>query len=851
MKFGTQILDKSVPEWKLHNIDYQQLKVGIRRCTTVREGQDPEFRPNSIEDDPELRSLKKLFRSQFEMINVFISMKLKECSTRIVSIENYLTQLHLIKDENKKLRRIKLINQHLDRCNLELQKLSRYLILQKIAVRKLFKKFLKHYPYGTQLAQEFINSLKNCPEFKEGHEGVSMLTVDLDPYLLEISLIVDLLHEMEQDADQQPVDSGNTKTGNTSNSRANSNVGITSGTAPSSRKSSVVSSSHVIDSTLKFDHYFLSKFNPLGSFLISKESEDEIKFLLINLGFCLFDDSVIATSKKILSGDALLSKRKGSIKSLRMFRDAQREEAASSSQRRDTESSPPVGSPESDPGSNRSQQLSNSSSSAHNILFEPLAKPGADVTNLYNSTEENLFPNLLVSYPSSNDSILLCHVGSLRNHISTDTIEYTDIKAVLNGCEPSLMPVSNRLDEFCRDWCYSHNLKTTDLVIKCRRSRFIISHSSIETNNDYLICIDDNIEINDNKLPFAVLEVKILEATSSSSVPNKTYSKKHIDPIMVDLTEKLVTDNLSVYPTGRNFTLWEMAGKIAGGSNPLACLDGNLNFESVEEMFGAGNALLKKTHDRYQSLLNPPTIEFSQSSSQNTAVNISPTVTEREKPRIRYWNEFDDGEEAMDQDFYSCLDEDDDEYTHDTGLIRFNPSFIIAIYHLLSKFQIAFGIIDDVQARKSLLRDAGKSYNSIDTDTSILTSSSSERNDVNKFWELEEQNSESIYEFEHDQVISFFYVSSLLISCLTTGVTIGIMTSLFKSLNDDTQLENETSILTMIFISLSISLILGAWSLLLMFSRFTFAPTWHYITGVVIFIIIIFAVCYGFIELIL
>ncbi|CDO96074.1 unnamed protein product [Kluyveromyces dobzhanskii CBS 2104] len=845
MKFGTQILDKSVPEWKLHNIDYQQLKTGIRRCTTVRADQEAQFAPSTVEEDPELRSLRRLFRSQFEMVNVFVSMKLKECSTRIVSIENYLTQVHLIKDEKKKLRRVKLINQHLDRCNLELQKLSRYLILQKIAVRKLFKKFLKHYPYGEAVAQEFVSSLKGCPEFKEGHEGVSMLTVDLDPYLLEISLIVDLLHEMELDP-AEVADGVHAHAQGNNNGNNNFSPAVTNS---SSRKSSTASAGYIVDTTLNYDHYFLSKFNPLGSFLVSQESEDEIKFLLIKLGFCLFDDSVMATSKKILNGDSLLVKRKASVKSLRLFRDAQRDDVGSSAlQPGEAEERPVLDSQEDEAGSKHSHHRAYSSSSAHNILFEPLVKPGTDVTNLYNSTEENFFPNLLVSYPNSNDSILLCHVGGLRNHISTDSIQYSDIKSVLKGSEPSLTPVSNRLDEFCRDWCYSHNFKFTDFSIKSRRSRFVISHSTVETSNDYLICLDDNIEVNDQKLPFAILEVKTLE-TKAPSAQKKSYSKKHIDPIMVDLVDKLVRDNLSVYPTDKSFTLWNMASKLALNGNPLKCLDDN-EFDCIEDMFEAGKRNLQKINEKNQTTLNPPVIDFSQLSSQNTAVSNTPHTPEEDKPKIRYWNEFDDGDEAMDQDFYSFSGEENDEFTHDTGLIKFNPSFVIAIYHVLSKFQTAFGITDEIQARKSLLRDTTNSYNSIGTDNSMLTSSS-ERNDVHKFWELEEQNSESIYEFEHDQVISFFYVSSLLISCLTTGVTIGIMTSLFNSLNDDTQLENETPILTMIFISLSVSLVLGAWSLLLLFSRFTFAPTWHYITSVVIFIIIIFAVCYGFIELIL
>ncbi|KAG0672826.1 hypothetical protein C6P41_003909 [Kluyveromyces marxianus] len=844
MKFGSQILVKSVPEWKLNNIDYQQLKTGIKKCTTVREN----FHPANAEEDPELRSLEKLFRSQFEMINVFVSMKLKECSTRIVSIENYLTQVGNIKDENKQLRRIKLINHHLDRCNFELQKLSRYLILQKIAIRKLFKKFLKHYPYGKDVAQEFIDSLKNCPELKEGHDGVSLLTVDLDPYLLEISLIVDILHELEVNSGHEPqqslrhplpVSSNNT----TLVTRPSTADSVHTESIPSSsRKTSIASPLNNIDSTLSFDHLFVGRFHHVKSFLISQESEDEIKFMLVKLGFCLFDNTVMATSKKILSGNDSLIKRKNSIKSLHMLRDASiggggGDEPAASS----------AGQPQEQP---EVVNNVNQETISHNIQFEPLAKAGVSTANLYASTEENLFPNMLVSYPNSEECVLLCHVGGLRNHISTDTINYKDIKDILNGVDPANPDHSNRLDEFCREWCYSHNIRLTDFVIKSKRSRFIVSTSSLQTDNDYLICIDENIEVDSHKIPFAVLEIKMLERNNSVLGPQQSKSKKTADPVVAQIIDKLIEDDLSVYPVTKRFTLWNLASKVVNGSDPLTCIDDG-NFLSSEEMFESGKNLLKELKTNYDLQLNPPIIDLSKppSPSSNKSIPINRT-TEPDKPRIRYWNEFDDDEEAMDQGFYTYSSDEDDKI-HDYGLITFSPAFIVAVYRFISKFQFSFGFVGDVQERRHLLPSPNKSYSSLNTESTVLTSHSSERNEVNKIWDFEQQESESIYEFEHDEVISFFYVSSLLISCLTTGITIGIMTSLFKSLDEDSELDNGTPILIMIFVSLAISLILSSWSLLLLFSRFTLAPTWHYVSGVVIFIIIILAVCYGFIELIL
>lgn len=846
MKFGTQILDKSVPEWKLNNIDYQQLKVAIKKCTSVRDTREP-FEPKRLKDDPELYSLKKMFQSQLQMVNVFISMKLKECSTRIVSIENYLSQLGSIQDAKKRLRRFKLINQHLDRCNLELQKLSRYLILQKIAVRKLFKKFTKHYPYSEEVAKEFIDSLRQCPEMVEGHDGISLLTVDLDPYLLEISLIVDILHEMEGTLFEA--------TGKMTKDKTKVASDGTFGTEhiPNPRKGSVSSNLPLMDSNVKFDHFFLSKFTHLQSFLISQESEDEIKFLLLNSGFCLFEDSVIATSKKILNGNSLLYKKKGSIHSMQSLRSIHEDDRSSPKDSTDTSqhstsnlhqdslSTSPV-----EPSSNTSQHglFEAETSSSFNITFEPLVKPGANLTDIYKSKEDNLYPNILISYPNSNNSIMMCHVGGLRDHISTDAIECSHIDTILDGSEPALYTTLSRLDELCLEWCYSHNLKKADISIKTKRTRFVANNSTRQNNAEYLICLDDQIEINGAKLPYAILEIKSLEG-NHSLLSGKHRSQIRLDPILSQITQKLVQDRLSVYPSDNDLTLWKLASSFSQSYDSLSVIE-NGEIGSIDQLFERGRQLLKEMHDKNEQKRNPPTIDFGQH-----AGNVQISTEDLDKPRIHYWNEFDDGEEGTDQGFYSNSEEEKYINGNDNGLINFSPSFIVSIYHLLTRFQSALGMVDDARLKRPLLRRDARSYNSLVSGSTMNTSTSSERNEVNKFWDLEEQTTDSIYEFEHDQVIFFFYVSSLLIASVTTGITIGIMTSLFESLNDDTELEKETPILTMIIVSLSISLILSAWSLVLLFSRFSFAPTWHYFTGITIFIIIIFAVCYGFIELLI
>ena len=108
MKFGSQILDKSVPEWKLNNVDYNRLKDAIRTATTFK----PDKQANTdISLDPELCKLRSLFLSQFQNINMFVSLKIKEISTRLVSIESTIIKLQQREnlDDRVKKRQIGLV----------------------------------------------------------------------------------------------------------------------------------------------------------------------------------------------------------------------------------------------------------------------------------------------------------------------------------------------------------------------------------------------------------------------------------------------------------------------------------------------------------------------------------------------------------------------------------------------------------------------------------------------------------------------------------------------------------------------------------------------------------------------
>lgn len=68
MNFSSHVLDKSVPQWKHQNLEYDKLKKAIMRHTR-------------------LETLDAMFKEQFQNINLFVSLKIKEISTRIMSVE--------------------------------------------------------------------------------------------------------------------------------------------------------------------------------------------------------------------------------------------------------------------------------------------------------------------------------------------------------------------------------------------------------------------------------------------------------------------------------------------------------------------------------------------------------------------------------------------------------------------------------------------------------------------------------------------------------------------------------------------------------------------------------------------
>ncbi|ODQ78641.1 hypothetical protein BABINDRAFT_167843 [Babjeviella inositovora NRRL Y-12698] len=138
MKFGKKLEQLSVPAWKNYNIDYNDLKRQIRRATDA----DGTALP--------LRELRAAFVAQIDFVSLFVSLKRGELERKLVYYQNSLHSLLQIPAAHSTLRKKKMVylSNEIHQLSGDLKNLTHFVLIQKVALKKLFKKFLKHYKGG-------------------------------------------------------------------------------------------------------------------------------------------------------------------------------------------------------------------------------------------------------------------------------------------------------------------------------------------------------------------------------------------------------------------------------------------------------------------------------------------------------------------------------------------------------------------------------------------------------------------------------------------------------------------------------------------------------------------------------
>lgn len=187
MKFGKNLAHLSIPEWKVYNLDYNDLKAAIRDAT------------NSSATD--LSILYHKFTDNFDYLNLFVITKVGELARILHAARLEFDVVRTSKTDSSVERLSRLSSLHYDVINnvsIELRKLTKFILVQKLAVKKIFKKFAKHYP-DKSLSKPMISTLTHVLQSNKKsfvNMDLSHLTSELLALLRDIERELRLLHDL-------------------------------------------------------------------------------------------------------------------------------------------------------------------------------------------------------------------------------------------------------------------------------------------------------------------------------------------------------------------------------------------------------------------------------------------------------------------------------------------------------------------------------------------------------------------------------------------------------------------------------------------------------------------------------
>ena len=182
MKFVNNLQHLSVPEWKSYNIDYNDLKYKIKQITK--------------QDTQDLSSLHHAFIENIDYVNLFIQTKYGELNRKFAFLESIFNNLLHIKDEINDYDSLRSFLIEIDELfyqaielSIILKNLSKFILIQKIAIKKIFKKFLKYYQYK-KIGGKFVLELKDNHLINNPR---SFVNFDLTQLTLKLTNLINLI----------------------------------------------------------------------------------------------------------------------------------------------------------------------------------------------------------------------------------------------------------------------------------------------------------------------------------------------------------------------------------------------------------------------------------------------------------------------------------------------------------------------------------------------------------------------------------------------------------------------------------------------------------------------------------
>ncbi|ODV63558.1 uncharacterized protein ASCRUDRAFT_97028 [Ascoidea rubescens DSM 1968] len=218
-----------------------------------------------------------------------------------------------------------------------------------------------------------------------------------------------------------------------------------------------------------------------------------------------------------------------------------------------------------------------------------------------------------------------------------------------------------------------------------------------------------------------------------------------------------------------------------------------------------------------------------------------------------YWNEYDEGFE--DDNLYYMLNDSDQSSLF---LTESRVDFILQLSNSLNKkMNQCFDFITDLFSYKTkslpensslLTRNDFHNYDAFSSNyhnyrqqpapslaaTNYSSTENIGENDLARF----EANDQLVRQSNYDRVVTFLYSTTLALSCLTTGISIGIIFTVVFNREYDHDDSNSPFILAIIFVGLLFSLFLSIISVSLLLVRKVPAPYWHQVVIWCVFLVI-------------
>lgn len=893
MKFGIEFNQRSVSRWKNYNIDYNLLKSLIRDATSeVDDSSSSDSSDHSLTASQKklLKKLYKSFQDQVDFVSLFVFSKVGEISRRLMALKRQCNMfiesngdVEPVTKVSKRIRERKLLAFHreLDLITKELQDLSRFILLQKIAIKKLLKKFLKHSMYSQKEA--FVSKIKNkCLT----ENPKSFVHLNLNDLTYETTLLYEFLDTFLKNFNKAPAQKLQPNQQPRDRQNSTATIDTLNLTTSSYGIKNSERNEQLFPKSTTFDVISKRKGPRSFQFWVHNDNLDQIKFLLTSEFKLITDETPFAHDTRLKSTRSSLN-LSGEAEGTKIKPNNSHQRKTSNDEffgKKETVISNEEFCPETD---SVSVWLNNKSNlkfvqttslddfdvkvDSNENLNVFCASPYSQI--IVSNTKLNVNSNLL-SYP-----VLVTPVGGLRqftisalNEIMVDTMFPLDNgksneerkKELYQLWSDSKLPGNKQLSQLSIDWVIDNKVEPL---------------ASVSSKKLRYINLDDNEKINF----FISLEwdISITTTKESGKESKNVYKFPHaILEINYDLPEqsfpeniKLLIDSYLVYRVDNlnfslnNFLIYQLIQE-----------DGDVHISDAQMLLfiapwhGALEAeirILPELRAKSQGAIdlgvhNPKT---SDNASVSDGILLNSNEIVPQKPG--YWNEFDNGSDygGDENAFYVYVDSsnggggifswltrffsyNENKFSHvdsylennnDRGLEWLSNDKAGMVLNWVKKarnlkqwldFNI-LGVHDAPKAEmRSLLNSQNKRYSfgSInDRYNDTYDDSETEYDDFAGLSGFKPNRSDILLKGDHDNCLSFLYLTMIMFSVITSSIGAFIISSLFNGSNIGKPQFTHTVIGLIFFsiICLILSVILTGFSICFMLSRYTSAPLWH------------------------